>query len=156
MTIISGTNAAVILPMPSMPPRTAAPTAKKMTTPATLALMPKASCMPAAMELPWARLPMPKEAKMVNRVNAAARNLPKRPPTPVLKYSCGPPCCLPFLSVVRKRTPRYASEYFDAMPTMPVSQIQNSAPGPPMEIAVATPTMLPVPTVAARAVVSAW
>ena len=39
---------------------------------------------------------------------------------------------------------------------MPVIHIQNSAPGPPMPMAVATPTMLPVPTVAARAVVKAW
>jgi hypothetical protein len=41
------------------------------------------------------------------------------------------------------------------MPTSAVIHIQNIAPGPPMAIAVATPAMLPVPTVAARAVIRA-
>ena len=41
------------------------------------------------------------------------------------------------------------------MPTSAVIHIQKSAPGPPMAIAVATPAMLPVPTVAASAVISA-
>jgi len=59
-------------------------------------------------------------------------------------------------SVCRKRTARNASEYLDAMPSRPVTHIQNSAPGPPTPMAVATPTMLPTPTVAASAVVSAW
>ena len=39
---------------------------------------------------------------------------------------------------------------------MPVTHIQNRAPGPPAAMAVATPAMLPVPTVAARAVIRAW
>ena len=42
------------------------------------------------------------------------------------------------------------------MPKNAVIHIQNSAPGPPREIAVATPAMLPVPTVADSAVDSAW
>jgi hypothetical protein len=42
-----------------------------------------------------------------------------------------------------------------AIPKMPVSHIQRTAPGPPAATAVATPTMLPVPIVAASAVVSA-
>jgi hypothetical protein len=41
------------------------------------------------------------------------------------------------------------------MPKTPVSHIQRTAPGPPAATAVATPTMFPVPIVAARAVVSA-
>ena len=41
------------------------------------------------------------------------------------------------------------------MPKKAASHIQKSAPGPPSLIAVATPTMLPVPTVAASAVQSA-
>ena len=43
-----------------------------------------------------------------------------------------------------------------AIPTSPVIHIQKSAPGPPAAMAVATPTMFPVPTVAASAVMSAW
>ena len=36
------------------------------------------------------------------------------------------------------------------------TQYQNTAPGPPIAIAPATPATLPVPTVAARAVHTAW
>ena len=42
------------------------------------------------------------------------------------------------------------------MPTRALSHSQNMAPGPPVAMARATPTMLPVPTVAARAVHTAW
>ena len=41
------------------------------------------------------------------------------------------------------------------MPNTPVSHIQKIAPGPPAKIAVATPTIEPVPMVAASAVASA-
>ena len=41
------------------------------------------------------------------------------------------------------------------MPTIAVHHIQNSAPGPPERMAVATPTMLPVPMVPASAVIRA-
>ena len=47
------------------------------------------------------------------------------------------------------------SAYFVAVPNIAASHIQKSAPGPPATIAVATPTMLPVPIVAERAVQSA-
>lgn len=42
-----------------------------------------------------------------------------------------------------------------AMPKNADIQVQNSAPGPPLTSAVAQPVMLPVPTCAAMAVVSA-
>jgi len=45
--------------------------------------------------------------------------------------------------------------YFVAMPTSAVIHIQNTAPGPPSAIAVATPAMLPTPIVAARQVIRA-
>ena len=38
------------------------------------------------------------------------------------------------------------------MPKKAATHIQNTAPGPPMVSAVATPAMFPVPTVAAKAV----
>ena len=41
------------------------------------------------------------------------------------------------------------------MPNTPVIHIQKTAPGPPARIAVATPTIDPVPMVAASAVASA-
>jgi len=43
-----------------------------------------------------------------------------------------------------------------AIPRKAVTHIQKRAPGPPRWIAIATPAMLPIPTVAESAVVSAW
>ncbi len=42
------------------------------------------------------------------------------------------------------------------MPSSAVTHIQKRAPGPPQWIAMATPAMFPMPTVADSAVVSAW
>ena len=41
-------------------------------------------------------------------------------------------------------------------PKNAVAHIQNTAPGPPMKIAVATPTILPVPTRPANETAIAW
>ena len=68
----------------------------------------------------------------------------------------GPPFMNPLESVSRYLTARTASENLVAMPTRPVIHIQNSAPGPPAAMAVATPAIFPVPTVAASAVIRAW
>ena len=62
---------------------------------------------------------------------------------------------MPRSSVSRKRTARTASAYLVAMPTRAVIHIQNTAPGPPRKIAVATPAIFPVPIVAARDVIRA-
>jgi len=43
-----------------------------------------------------------------------------------------------------------------AMPTNPQTQSQKMAPGPPVVRAKATPPIFPLPTVAARAVETAW
>ena len=42
------------------------------------------------------------------------------------------------------------------MPKNAATHIQNTAPGPPKQIAAETPAMLPVPIVAANAVQRAW
>ena len=47
------------------------------------------------------------------------------------------------------------SAYFVAIPKNAATSIQNKAPGPPAAMAVATPTMFPVPIVALKAVHSA-
>ena len=67
----------------------------------------------------------------------------------------GPPLMSPFSSLIRYLTAKTASEYLVAMPTRPVIHIQNKAPGPPAAMAVATPAILPVPTVADKAVIKA-
>ena len=59
------------------------------------------------------------------------------------------------MSTLRYFTASRPSENFVAMPNSAASHIQNIAPGPPATMAVATPTMLPVPMVADRAVHSA-
>ena len=67
----------------------------------------------------------------------------------------GPPAMVPSLFVVRYLTDKRASAYLVEIPKTPVSHIHKTAPGPPAATAVATPTMLPVPIVAAKAVVRA-
>ena len=59
---------------------------------------------------------------------------------------------LPFCLYLTANNP---SEYLVAIPKSPVIHIQNIAPGPPNAIAVATPTIFPVPTVEANAVINA-
>ena len=59
-------------------------------------------------------------------------------------------------SFTRYLTAKIASPYFVAIPNKPAKNIQKTAPGPPRTMAVATPTILPVPIVAAEAVVNAW
>ena len=66
----------------------------------------------------------------------------------------GPPC-MPVLLFCLYLTANNPSEYFVAIPNNPVTHIQNIAPGPPSAIAVATPTIFPVPTVDANAVINA-
>ena len=63
----------------------------------------------------------------------------------------GPPAISPRSSVVRYFTASSPSAYFVAMPKNAAIHIQKMAPGPPTFTAVATPTMLPVPMVAASA-----
>ena len=67
----------------------------------------------------------------------------------------GPPDISPRSLVTRYLIARSPSEYLVAIPKTPVNQHQKTAPGPPNAIAVATPMILPVPIVAARAVASA-
>ena len=62
-----------------------------------------------------------------------------------------PPTISP-LDFSRKWTASDASANFTAMPKKANTSIQNTAPGPPRQIAPAIPTRLPVPTVAASAV----
>ena len=61
----------------------------------------------------------------------------------------------PSSATTRYFTASRHSEYFVAVPTSAAIHIQNKAPGPPATIAVATPTILPVPMVADNAVHSA-
>ena len=97
-------------------------------------------------------LPMPKAAIAVSAANTTPN---RRLPMPRSSTYIGPPAMVPCGVVMRYLIDSNASAYLVAIPKMPVSHIQRTAPGPPAATAVATPTMLPVPMVAASAVVSA-
>ena len=64
----------------------------------------------------------------------------------------GPPATAPWASLERYLIANKPSAYLVAIPKNAASHIQNKAPGPPTFMAVATPIIFPVPTVAANAV----
>ena len=99
-------------------------------------------------------LPMPKPASPPNTAKAVAIQRQFLPRPFRIAY-IGPPASSPLASNSRYLTASTTSPYLVAMPTSAVIHIQNSAPGPPTAMAVATPAILPVPTVADRQVISA-
>ena len=68
----------------------------------------------------------------------------------------GPPTQSPLSLRSRKCMARVTSANLVHIPNRADTHIQKTAPGPPRAIAPVTPAMLPVPTVAARAVHTAW
>ena len=95
---------------------------------------------------------MPNDARAVNTAKSMPSHFMLRPRS---RAYIGPPYILPSSPFTRYFTARRPSAYFVDIPKMPVSQHHSTAPGPPRATAVATPTMLPVPMVAARAVAKA-
>ena len=67
----------------------------------------------------------------------------------------GPPFISPLAFTSRYLKPSIHSENLVDSPKQADSHIHTKAPGPPANMAVATPTILPVPMVAARAVMRA-
>ena len=67
----------------------------------------------------------------------------------------GPPDTWPSRSR-RYMTAKVHSASLVDMPRKPATMSHRVAPGPPKEMATATPAMLPIPTVPDTAVVSAW
>ena len=76
-------------------------------------------------------------------------------PSPSTIIYIGPPCVSPASSFPLYITATVPSKNLVAIPTTALTHIQKMAPGPPMDSATATPAMLPMPTVAAMALVSA-
>ena len=99
---------------------------------------------------------MPNDAHTAKIANSVANSLPKVPPIPFFIAYIGPPAISPTEFVSRYLTARTDSAYFVDKPNAALIHIQTIAPGPPSTIAVATPTILPVPTVALSAVISDW
>ena len=107
------------------------------------------------MELACVMFPMPNAAAAANSENKKASALPsffRRKPF-FIAY-IGPPAISPFGCFSRYRTASTLSANLVERPNSALIHIHTSAPGPPSTIAVATPTRLPVPMVAASAVIS--
>ncbi len=68
----------------------------------------------------------------------------------------GPPCIVPRLSGPRNWIASVQVKNLVAIPVSAQTHIQNTAPGPPVWIAMATPLMLPMPIVPAKALLRAW
>src|SRR5690606_2468739 len=63
---------------------------------------------------------------------------------------------LPWLSFPRYMMAKVEVKNLVLIPIMALIHIQNTAPGPPMEMATATPAIFPIPMVEDKAVVKAW
>ena len=111
-----------------------------------------------AVEIEFAcvRLPIPKEAITANK----AKSQPIMAPVFLWRNAffmvyIGPPDISPFSFTSRYLIASIHSLNFDVIPNAAESHIHTKAPGPPDTMAVATPTIFPVPIVAAKAVVKA-
>ena len=139
-----------------MPPKTTAPTQITSAMPTTHLGILNVELTAVVIELPCAELPIPNEAIRVNIANITARNEPSflflRP---YLSVYIGPPHISPFSLTVLYLPASAHSAYLVDIPKAAEIHIHTRAPGPPSTIAVATPTILPVPTVAASAVIKA-
>ena len=76
------------------------------------------------------------------------------PKPSIIKYM-GPPCNSPALSFPLNIIAKVDVKNLVDIPTMALTHIQKIAPGPPMEMATATPAMFPIPMVEDKAVVKA-
>ena len=126
------------------------------TIPTTFTEAPKVSFNDSAIEFAWVILPIPKDAITANK----AKSQPRTAPTflclkPFFMVYIGPPDISPFSFTSLYLMASIHSENFDVSPNNAEIHIHTRAPGPPDTMAVATPTILPVPIVAANAVVSA-
>ena len=138
--------------MDFIPPRMTKAVRAAIATPVSQTDRPKDSCSIWEMELACTMLPMPKAATAVKKAKTRPSQRALRPRSSTY---IGPPEISPVPEITRYFTDSSASAYLVAIPNTPVSHIHSTAPGPPAATAVATPTILPVPMVAASAVVSA-
>ncbi len=107
-------------------------------------------------EFAWVKFPIPKDATTANR----AKSQPNISPALLFLKAffmvyMGPPDISPFSFTSLYLIASIHSLNFEVKPNAAEIHIHTNAPGPPETIAVATPTILPVPMVAARAVVRA-
>ena len=79
-----------------------------------------------------------------------------RLPRPLVIIYIGPPCTSSRSSLPLYIMASVPSKNFVAIPRSALTHIQKMAPGPPTTRAIATPAMLPSPTVDEMVLISAW
>ena len=152
---MKGTSLPATWPTRETPPMMTVPASSSNPRAVTQTGMPNVPARLALMALACTMAPVPMHAimqKMQKSVPIQVQRLPR----PFLMKYMAPPTQLPAGVFSRNCTESMTSANFVTMPTMAVTHIQNRAPGPPTEMAVATPTMLPVPMVPASAVIRAF
>ncbi len=149
---MKGTSISQTLAIDFTPPKITIPVNIAMIPPEICGETPMVSLTMTAMELACTVLPIPKAAMEVKMQNKIASHFAF---IPFSSAYIGPPSMVPSDVFTRYFTDSKDSAYFVAIPKTPVNQHHRTAPGPPSPTAVATPTMLPVPMVAANAVVRA-
>ena len=149
---MKGTSTVHTLAMAFTPPKITKAVSRQTVKPIIQAGTPNVSCASRAIELACTVQPIPNEAKAVKMANRMPNHFM---PKPRSKAYIGPPSILPSAVFTRYFTASSPSAYFVDIPKIPVNQHHSTAPGPPRATAVATPTMLPVPMVAASAVAKA-
>ena len=127
-----------------------------MTIPVTQTGTPNVVSNAEEIELPCVRFPIPNDAITANNANSQPSTAPNFLfLNPFFMVYIGPPDISPFSFTSRYLIASIHSLNFDVRPNAAEIHIQTSAPGPPDTMAVATPTIFPVPMVAASAVVNA-
>src|SRR5919106_5504127 len=166
ITPMNGTTFSVTRAIDLMPPMITTPTITATTSPNSQPLSAMKPASPPVMLticwndwLAWNMLPPPSEPAMQQIAKNTARTLPNPAmpfsARPLLRKYIGPPETVPSAYSLRYLTPSVHSANFNDMPIRPAMIIQNVAPGPPIDTAIATPAMLPSPTVPESAVASA-
>ena len=156
-TAINGTIFSQTLPILLIPPNSTISANTVSSTPVTAFGTPKVVFRASEIELACVMFPIPKEAITANSAKATAKILPRTGIGNAFFITyMGPPAISPSWLTSRYLTAKRLSAYFVDRPNNALSHIHTSAPGPPKTIAVATPTMFPVPIVAARAVIRDW
>lgn len=147
-----GTSFSQAAAMVRIPPRMIAPAAAATSAPSSHSGNPVPSCTVRQMALDCIIAPVPAAAKIP--ITAKHFAIPRQCSTSLSTYMA-PPASSPSFRFLRYRRHTSDSAYRVAIPKTPVSQHQNTAPGPPNATAVATPMIFPVPIAAAREVASA-
>ena len=150
----------VTLPIRLMPPMITKATVIDSIAPTSSLGQPKNVWVTSATFQAWNILPPVNEPIIVARQYREPIRSPSlgRPSSAKarLETHMGPPLGLVGSSRLRYIIARVTSVTLSAIPKTPTTHIQNNAPGPPREIAMATPPILPRPTVDDIAVESAW